>query len=117
MLLFVFLRFKLFLAAKAKAAYISPFVGRLDDISENGMELVKKIKIIYENYNYKTEIIVASIRHPLHVLEAALAGADIATIPYKVIQQLIKHPLTDIGIERFLEDWKKFQNQNFQEVE
>jgi len=95
------------LAAKAKAAYISPFVGRLDDISENGMELVKKIKIIYENYNYKTEIIVASIRHPLHVLEAALAGADIATIPYKVIQQLIKHPLTDIGIERFLEDWKK----------
>ncbi len=94
------------LAAKAKAAYISPFVGRLDDISESGMELVKKIKTIYDNYNYKTEIIVASIRHPLHVLEAALVGADIATIPFGVIEQLIKHPLTDIGINKFLKDWK-----------
>ena len=94
------------LAAKAKAAYISPFVGRLDDISESGMELVKQIKTIYDNYNYKTEIIVASIRHPLHVLEAALVGADIATIPFGVIEQLIKHPLTDIGINRFLNDWK-----------
>lgn len=94
------------LAAKAKAAYISPFVGRLDDISENGMELIRQIKTIYDNYNYKTEIIVASIRHPLHILEAALIGADIATIPFKVIEQLIKHPLTDIGVERFLKDWK-----------
>jgi transaldolase len=95
------------LAAKAKAAYISPFVGRLDDISHNGMDLVKQIKTIYDNYNFNTKIIVASIRHPLHVLEAALIGADIATIPFKVIEQLIKHPLTDIGIKRFLNDWKK----------
>ena len=94
------------MAAKAKAAYISPFVGRLDDISENGMDLVRQIKAIYGNYSFKTEIIVASIRHPLHVLEAALAGADIATVPFMVIEQLIKHPLTDIGIEKFLADWK-----------
>jgi transaldolase len=95
------------LAAKARAAYVSPFVGRLDDISERGMDLVRDIKTIFENYNYKTEIIVASIRHQMHVLEAALIGADIATIPFKVIEQLIKHPLTDIGIERFLRDWEK----------
>jgi len=95
------------LAAKAGASYISPFVGRLDDISHIGMELVEQILTIYNNYGYETEVIVASVRNPLHVLDAALIGADIATIPFKVIQQLIKHPLTDIGIERFLADWKK----------
>lgn len=95
------------MAAKAGADYISPFVGRLDDISHVGMDLVEQIATIYENYGFTTEIIVASIRNPLHVLDAALIGADIATIPYKVMEQLIKHPLTDIGIERFLADWKK----------
>ena len=95
------------LAAKAKAAYISPFIGRLDDISHRGMDLVRDIRKIYDNYGYETEIIVASIRHPLHVLEAALVGADIATIPFAVIEKLTKHPLTDIGIKRFLDDWKK----------
>lgn len=95
------------LAAKAKAAYISPFIGRLDDISHRGMDLVKQIRRIYDNYDYKTEIIVASIRHPMHVVDAALAGADIATIPYEVIEKIVKHPLTDIGIERFLNDWRK----------
>ncbi len=95
------------MAAKAGAAYISPFVGRLDDISHRGMDLVEQIATIYENYGYETEIIVASIRNPTHVLDAALMGADIATIPYKVMQQLIKHPLTDIGLSKFLEDWKK----------
>ena len=95
------------MAAKAGAAYISPFVGRLDDISAVGMELVEQIAAIYENYGYETEIIVASVRNPVHVLDAALIGADIATIPFKVIQQLIKHPLTDIGLEKFLTDWKK----------
>ena len=95
------------MAAKAGAAYISPFVGRLDDISHTGMELVEQIIAIYNAYGFETEVIVASIRNPLHVLDAALMGADIATIPYKVIQQLIKHPLTDIGLENFLADWKK----------
>lgn len=95
------------MAAKAGAAYISPFVGRLDDISIVGMELVEQIATIYENYAFDTEIIVASVRSPTHVLDAALMGADIATIPFKVIQQLIKHPLTDIGLEKFLADWKK----------
>ncbi|MBW1729595.1 MAG: fructose-6-phosphate aldolase [Deltaproteobacteria bacterium] len=95
------------MAAKAGASYISPFVGRLDDISHRGMDLVEQIVTIYENYGYDTEIIVASIRNPVHVLDAALMGADIATIPYKVMQQLIKHPLTDIGLNKFLEDWKK----------
>jgi len=95
------------LAAKAGASFISPFVGRLDDISHEGMDLVRDIKTIYSNYGFKTEIIVASIRNPLHVLESAKSGADIATIPFKVIQQLMKHPLTDIGIERFLKDWEK----------
>jgi len=95
------------MAAKAGADYISPFVGRLDDISHVGMEMVEQIATIYENYGYATEIIVASIRNPIHVLDAALIGADIATIPYNVMEQLIKHPLTDIGIERFLADWKK----------
>lgn len=95
------------LAAKAGATYVSPFVGRLDDISHAGMELVRDIQDIYENYFFDTEVIVASIRNPLHVVEAAKIGADIATIPYSVITQLIKHPLTDIGIERFLKDWEK----------
>ncbi len=95
------------MAAKAGADYISPFVGRLDDISAPGMELVEQIVTIYDNYGFETEVIVASVRNPLHVVEAALMGADIATIPYKVIQQLIKHPLTDIGLEKFLADWKK----------
>ncbi len=95
------------MAAKAGAAYISPFVGRLDDISHVGMDLVEQILTIYENYGFDTEVIVASIRNPIHVLDAALMGADIATIPFKVIQQLIRHPLTDIGLEKFLEDWKR----------
>ena len=95
------------MAAKAGAAYVSPFVGRLDDISSSGMDLVEQIITIYDNYGFDTEIIVASIRNPTHVVDAALMGADIATIPYNVIQQLIKHPLTDIGLEKFLADWKK----------
>jgi transaldolase len=95
------------MAAKAGAAYISPFVGRLDDLSQMGMELVEQIATIYENYGYDTEIIVASVRNPLHVLDAALVGADISTIPFKVMEQLIKHPMTDIGLEKFLADWKK----------
>lgn len=97
------------LAAKAGAAYVSPFIGRLDDISHTGMDLVEQIMAIFNNYGYETEVIVASVRNPLHVLQAALAGADIATIPYKVIMQLIKHPLTDIGLAKFLEDWEKVQ--------
>jgi transaldolase len=95
------------MAAKAGAAYISPFVGRLDDINHEGMELVEQILTIYDNFGFETEVIVASIRNPLHVRDAALMGADIATIPFKVIQQLIKHPLTDIGLANFLADWKK----------
>jgi transaldolase len=98
------------LAAKTGAAYVSPFIGRLDDISHCGMDLVEQILTIYDNYDFDTEIIVASIRNPLHVLEAALIGADIATVPFKVIEQLIKHPLTDIGVERFLKDWEKVEN-------
>lgn len=95
------------LAAKAGANFISPFIGRLDDISHVGMDLVRKIKTIYTNFQFQTQIIVASIRNPLHVVDAALNGADIATIPFNVIESLIKHPLTDIGIERFLKDWEK----------
>lgn len=95
------------MAAKAGATYASPFVGRLDDISQNGMELIDQIMTIYENYGFATEVIVASIRHPMHVVDAALTGAHVATIPFKVIEQLAKHPLTDIGIERFLKDWEK----------
>jgi transaldolase len=97
------------LAAKAGATYISPFVGRLDDISHNGMDVIAQIVTIYHNYGYDTEVLVASIRHPLHVVEAAMMGADVCTMPFKVIELLIKHPLTDIGIERFLSDWKKGQ--------
>ena len=95
------------LAAKAGATYVSPFVGRLDDISHSGMEIVSDMVEIFGNYMFDTEIIVASIRNPLHVLESAKIGAHIATIPYSVIIQLIKHPLTDMGIERFLKDWEK----------
>lgn len=95
------------LAAKAGAYIISPFVGRLDDISTSGMDLVSQIVTIYHNYGYETQVLVASIRHPLHVVESAMMGADIATMPYAVLIQLIKHPLTDIGLERFLADAKK----------
>ena len=97
------------LAAKAGAYFVSPFVGRLDDISTSGMELIEQIVTIYQNYGFDTQVLVASIRHPLHVVESALIGADAATIPYSVLLQLIKHPLTDIGIERFLSDWKKLK--------
>jgi transaldolase len=95
------------LAAKAGANYVSPFIGRLDDISWDGMKLVELIKKIFNNYGFKTQIIVASIRHPIHVLQSALIGADIATVPFKVVEKLFNHPLTDIGIERFLRDWEK----------
>jgi len=97
------------LAAKAGARYVSPFVGRLDDISHVGMDLVDQIVAIYDTYGFETEIIVASIRHPLHIVEAAQAGADIATVPFATLERMIKHPLTDIGMERFLSDWKKVQ--------
>lgn len=95
------------LAAKAGATYVSPFVGRLDDISHVGMDLIEQILIIFDNYGFETEVIVASIRNPLHVVDAALMGAHVATIPYNVMLQLSKHPLTDIGIKKFLEDWEK----------
>jgi len=103
----VFSPLQALMAAKAGAAYVSPFVGRLDDISHDGMEIVEQIITIFDNYDFDTEVIVASVRHPRHVLEAALMGADIATIPFKVIAQLAQHPLTDRGIEMFLADWKK----------
>lgn len=95
------------LVAKAGATFVSPFVGRLDDISTDGMDLVSQIATVYGNYGYDTEIIVASIRNPMHVVNAALIGADIATVPFKVIDQLMKHPLTDIGLKKFLADWEK----------
>lgn len=101
------------LAMKAGASYISPFVGRLDDISHTGMDLISDIVNIRDNYNFDTEIIVASVRNPIHVVESALLGADIATIPFKVISQLVKHPLTDIGLERFLKDWESVPNKPF----
>jgi transaldolase len=95
------------LAAKCGAAYISPFVGRLDDIAEDGIRLVRDIVEIYRNYEWNTQVLAASIRHPIHVVEAARAGADVATLPFKVISQLVKHPLTDKGLEQFLADWRK----------
>ncbi|BDG03946.1 fructose-6-phosphate aldolase [Anaeromyxobacter oryzae] len=95
------------LAAKAGATYISPFVGRLDDVSEDGMSMVADIIQIYRNYGFKTQVLVASVRHPIHVLQAAKLGADVATIPYSVIEQLAKHPLTDVGLKKFLADWEK----------
>jgi len=94
------------LAAKAGATYVSPFVGRLDDVGHDGMNLIEEIVRIFDNYGIETEIIAASIRHPMHVVEAALAGAHIATVPYKVLIQMAKHPMTDIGIEKFLKDWE-----------
>jgi transaldolase len=105
----VFTPLQALLAAKAGATYVSPFVGRLDDISSRGMDIIKDIMDIFSNYMFETEVIVASIRNPLHVLEAARLGADIATIPFKVIEQLVRHPLTDIGLKNFLEDWKKVE--------
>ena len=95
------------LAAKAGSRYVSPFIGRLDDISHEGMQLVEQILTIFDNYGLETEVIVASVRHPLHVVEAALLGADIVTLPYSVMEKLIKHPLTDLGMEKFLKDWGK----------
>jgi transaldolase len=95
------------LAAKAGATYVSPFVGRLDDISQDGMALIADILQIYRNYDFDTKVLVASVRHPVHVLEAARLGADVATIPYSVIEQLAKHPLTDSGLKKFLADWEK----------
>ncbi|MBZ5567664.1 MAG: fructose-6-phosphate aldolase [Acidobacteriia bacterium] len=95
------------MVAKAGATYVSPFVGRLDDISHVGMDLVRQIIQIYNNYGYKTQVLAASLRHPLHVVEAAMAGAHVATIPFKVLDQMIKHPLTDRGLDAFLKDWEK----------
>lgn len=103
----VFSPLQALLVAKAGASMVSPFVGRLDDISSNGMELIGQIRTIFDNYDFKTEILVASIRHPIHVLDSALVAADIVTCPYKVMQQLTKHPLTDSGIQAFLKDWEK----------
>ncbi len=101
------------IAAKAGASYVSPFIGRWDDISMEGMQVVDDILTIFNNYGYKTEIIVASVRHPIHILQAARLGAHIVTAPFKVLEQLFHHPLTDIGLKRFLEDWKKVPNPEF----
>jgi len=102
----IFTSMQALLAAKAGATYVSPFVGRLDDISQDGMGIIEEIRTIFDNYGYSSEIIVASIRNPIHVLNSALIGADVATIPYSVMLQLSKHPLTDAGIKKFLEDWQ-----------
>jgi transaldolase len=102
----IFTSMQALLAAKAGATYVSPFVGRLDDISQDGMGIIDEIRTIFDNYGYMAEIIVASVRNPIHVLDSALIGADIATIPYSVMVQLAKHPLTDAGIEKFLKDWE-----------
>lgn len=93
--------------AKAGATYVSPFLGRLDDIAHVGMDLVRTIRTIYRNYAFPTQILAASLRSPLHVVDAAVAGADVATLPFSVFQMLVKHPLTDIGLKRFLDDWQK----------
>ena len=103
----VFSPMQALLVAKAGATYVSPFIGRLDDVSQDGMQLIADIVQIYENYGYGTEVLVASVRHPMHVVEAAKIGADVCTMPLKVIEALIKHPLTDIGLAKFLEDYKK----------
>jgi len=97
------------LAAKAGATYVCPFIGRLDDISQDGMSLVEEIAVIFDNYDLSTEILVASVRHPIHVVQSALIGADAVTVPFKVIKQLLNHPLTDAGIKRFLDDWEKLK--------
>lgn len=98
------------MVAKAGATYVSPFLGRLDDIGHNGMDLIKQVVTIYKNYDYKTQVLAASLRHPLHVIDAALAGAHVGTIPFKVLDMMIKHPLTDKGIETFLKDWEKVRD-------
>jgi len=103
----VFSPLQAILAARAGASFVSPFIGRLDDIGQRGMDLIEQLMIIWDNYGFETEVIVASVRHPMHVVESALAGAHIVTVPFKVIEQFTKHPLTDIGIQRFAEDWKK----------
>ncbi len=108
----VFSPMQALLAAKVGAAYVSPFVGRLDDISHYGMDLVRQVVTIYDNYGFGTEVIVASVRNPLHVVDAAMAGAHIATIPFSVIDQLVRHPLTDAGIDKFLADWKKLKSKS-----
>lgn len=105
----VFQPLQALVVAKVGATFCSPFLGRLDDIGHDGMGLVEEIRLIYDNYRFKTELLAASLRHPLHVVQAAKLGADIGTMPYKVFQQLLSHPLTDIGLERFLADWKKLQ--------
>ena len=99
------------LAAKAGAAYVSPLIGRLDDITHIGMDQIRDIRCIYDNYGFETKIIAASIRNPIHVLESALAGADLATMPFAVLEKMVKHPLTDIGLKKFLDDWKKVPKQ------
>jgi transaldolase len=101
------------IAAKAGATFVSPFIGRLDDVSSDGMKLIRDVKTIYDNYDYDTQIIVASVRHPMHVLEAALIGADICTMPFEVMKKLFQHPLTDKGIELFLKDWEKVPGKPF----
>jgi transaldolase len=98
------------LAAKCGATFISPFIGRLDDVATDGMELIRQIRAIYDNYGYPTQILAASIRHPMHVVDCALAGADVGTMPYKVMTQLYEHPLTDIGLAKFLADWEKLKS-------
>jgi transaldolase len=98
------------LAAKCGATFISPFVGRLDDISTDGMELIRQIRAIYDNYGFTTQILAASIRHPMHVVDSALAGADVGTMPYKVMLQLYEHPLTEVGLKKFLADWDKLKS-------
>lgn len=100
------------MAAKAGGTYVSPFVGRLDDISTSGMDLISQIIQIYRNYDFETKVLVASVRHPLHVVEAALIGADVCTIPFAVINKLFNHPLTDVGLDKFLSDWKKLLNKS-----
>jgi transaldolase len=100
------------LAAKAGAKYVSPFIGRLDDIGQDGMHLIKEIKTIFSNYNFETQLLVASIRHPLHVIEAAKIGADVVTLPPAVLDKMLKHPLTDIGLKNFLADWEKLKSEN-----
>lgn len=97
------------LAAKVDATFVSPFIGRLDDVSADGIELIRQIRVIYDNYGFETQILAASIRHPMHVVEAAMAGADVATVPFSVLTQLVRHPLTDQGLEKFLADWEKIQ--------
>lgn len=103
----VFSSLQALLAAKVGAAFVSPFIGRLDDIGQTGMEIIEEIKTIYDNYSFKTEILVASVRHPIHVKEAAMIGADICTVPFNIMEKLPHHSLTDVGLERFLKDWAK----------